>query len=169
MSCWYTRRELALRTAILYSGLVLAQAFSGLIAAGVFSGMSGLAGIAGWKWLFVLEAALSAFFALTAYFILPNYPHSKSGSAMWSMTEDMRRIAVARIEADRVEVYNESTVWQGLRLALTDVKTYIFVSLSQQPSAHCSRSLDLHEYLHDIVVWLQQLLPNDGCWVQPGI
>ena len=25
MSCWYTRAELALRTAILYSGLVLAQ------------------------------------------------------------------------------------------------------------------------------------------------
>jgi hypothetical protein len=47
MSCWYTRRELALRTALLYSGLVLAQAFSGLIAAGVFSGMAGLAGIAG--------------------------------------------------------------------------------------------------------------------------
>ena len=127
MSCWYTRRELALRTALLYSGLVLAQAFSGLIAAGVFSGMSGAAGVAGWQWLFILEAALSAFFALTAFFILPNYPHSKNGSAMWSMTEDMRRIAVARIQADRVEQSSDSTVWQGLRLALTDIKTYIFV------------------------------------------
>jgi MFS family permease len=130
MSCWYTRRELALRTAILYSGLVLAQAFSGLIAAGVFSGMTGLAGIAGWKWLFILEAALSAVFALTAYFILPNYPHSKTGSAMWSMTEEMRKIAVVRIEADRVEKYSESTVWQGLRLALADVKTYIFIFMN---------------------------------------
>lgn len=128
MSCWYTRRELALRTALLYSGLVLAQAFSGLIAAGVFSGMSGAGGVAGWQWLFVLEAALSAFFALTAYFILPNYPHSQNGSAMWSMTEDMRRIAIARIQADRVEAPIDSTVWQGLRLALTDIKTYIFVS-----------------------------------------
>ncbi|KAF6836601.1 major facilitator superfamily transporter [Colletotrichum plurivorum] len=130
MSCWYTRRELALRTALLYSGLVLAQAFSGLIAAGVFSGMSGAAGIAGWKWLFVLEAALSAFFALTAFFILPNYPSSKNGGAMWSMTEEMRRIAVARIEADRVEQATESTVWHGLRLALTDVKTYIFIFMN---------------------------------------
>ncbi|PVH96126.1 MFS general substrate transporter [Periconia macrospinosa] len=130
MSCWYTRRELALRTALLYSGLVLAQAFSGLIAAGVFSGMSGLAGIQGWQWLFILEAALSAFFALTAYFILPNYPHSKSGSAMWSMTEDMRKIAIARIQADRVEQHTDSTVWQGLRLALTDIKTYIFIFMN---------------------------------------
>ena len=37
LSCWYTRRELALRTAILYSGVILATAFSGLIAAGVFA------------------------------------------------------------------------------------------------------------------------------------
>ncbi|GKT62384.1 LOW QUALITY PROTEIN: major facilitator superfamily transporter [Colletotrichum tofieldiae] len=139
MSCWYTRRELALRTALLYSGLVLAQAFSGLIAAGVFSGMSGAAGVAGWQWLFILEAALSAFFALTAYFILPNYPHSKTGGAMWSMTEDMRRIAVARIEADRVEQPTDSSVWQGLRLALTDMKTYIFAPLLLGPLAYVSQ------------------------------
>ncbi|KAH7398819.1 major facilitator superfamily domain-containing protein [Phaeosphaeria sp. MPI-PUGE-AT-0046c] len=130
MSCWYTRRELALRTAILYSGLVLAQAFSGLIAAGVFSGMTGLAAIEGWKWLFILEAALSAFFAFTAFWILPNYPHSKNGSAMWSMSEDMRRLAVARIQADRVEQSSDSTVWQGLRLALTDTKIYIFIFMN---------------------------------------
>lgn len=49
MSCWYTRRELALRTALLYSGLVLAQAFSGLIAAGVLSSMVGVAGLKGWQ------------------------------------------------------------------------------------------------------------------------
>jgi hypothetical protein len=78
-----------------------------------------------------LEAALSAFFAITAFWILPNYPHSKNGSAMWSMSEDMRRIAVARIQADRVEEATDSTVWQGLRLALTDVKTYIFVSRTE--------------------------------------
>jgi hypothetical protein len=39
ISGWYTRKELGLRTAFFYSGLVLATAFSGLIAAGVFSGL----------------------------------------------------------------------------------------------------------------------------------
>ncbi|KAK1967812.1 MFS general substrate transporter [Colletotrichum sublineola] len=53
-----------------------------------------------------------------------------TGGAMWSMTEDMRRIAVARIEADRVERPTDSTVWQGLRLALTDIKTYIFIFMN---------------------------------------
>lgn len=48
---------------------------------------------------------------------------------MWILTEEMRRIAVTRIQADRVEAHTESTVWQGLRLALTDVKTYVSILL----------------------------------------
>lgn len=50
LSSWYTRKELALRTAILYSGLIIAIAFSGLIAAGVFANLDGSLGIAGWRW-----------------------------------------------------------------------------------------------------------------------
>lgn len=130
MSCWYTRREFALRVALLYSGLVLAQAFSGLIAAGVFNGLDGPMGLAGWQWLFILEGAMSAFFALTAFFLLPNYPTSTSGGAMWYMTEDMRRVAHARILDDRVENATGSTVWQGLWLALKDIKLYGYLALN---------------------------------------
>lgn len=130
MSCWYTRREFALRVALLYSGLVLAQAFSGLIAAGVFAGLDGPMGLAGWKWLFIIEGATSGFFAITAYFVLPNYPHSTTGGAMRYMTEDMRKVAAARILDDRVEFSDKSTVWHGLRLAVTDVKLYCFLFLN---------------------------------------
>lgn len=130
MSCWYTRAELALRTALLYSGLVLAQAFSGLIAAGVFAGLDGSLGLKGWQWLFILEGAGSALFALTAFFVLPNYPHSTKGGAMWSMTEDMRKLAVARILDDRVETSSNSSVLYGLKLAVTDVKCYIFIFMN---------------------------------------
>lgn len=49
LSCWYTKSELGLRMAILYSGLVVATAFSGLVAAGVFSGLDQAMGIAGWR------------------------------------------------------------------------------------------------------------------------
>lgn len=47
LSSWYPRRQLALGTAILYSGLILATAFSGLIAAGIFEGLDGVRGITG--------------------------------------------------------------------------------------------------------------------------
>jgi MFS family permease len=49
LSCWYTRKELGLRMALMYTGLVVAIAFSGLIAAGVFSHLDGAMGLAGWR------------------------------------------------------------------------------------------------------------------------
>lgn len=50
LSCWYTRKELAFRTAVLYSGSLISGAFAGLIAAGITNGMDGKAGISAWRW-----------------------------------------------------------------------------------------------------------------------
>lgn len=86
LSCWYTRRELALRTTVLYSGLVLATAFSGLLAAGIFAGLSGVSGLAGWKWLFILEGAASLLAGSVAFVMLPDFPDSTTGSARWLLT-----------------------------------------------------------------------------------
>lgn len=136
MSCWYTRKEMAVRTAFLYTGLVLAMAFSGLIAAGVFAGLDGAKGLAGWQWLFIVLASVGTFFALMAMLLLPDYPASKTGSAMWSMSEDMRRIAAARILADRVSLPPANTsIWHGLRLAITDYKLWILVGVNISMSA----------------------------------
>ena len=129
MSCWYTRKELALRTSILYSGLLVAQCISGLLAAGIFAGMDRVAGLAGWQWLFIIEALMSTVCGIAAFFTLPDYPHSKTGSQRWSMDEDMRRLGEARIVADRVTgSVGSGGVFAGLKLALKDFKTYVFVS-----------------------------------------
>lgn len=129
LSCWYTRKELAMRTAVLYSGLVLATAFSGLIAAGVFAGLDGAKGIAGWKWLFIIEGCSSFLFGIGAVFVLPDFPESPSGSAKWLFTEEERLVAVERMKRDRVSNSEGSrSVWYGLKLACMDYKTWIFVS-----------------------------------------
>ena len=44
----YTRKELGLRTALLYSGSLISGAFSGLISAGITEGMDGLKGLGAW-------------------------------------------------------------------------------------------------------------------------
>jgi MFS family permease len=128
MNCWYTRKEIALRTAILYSGLVLAQAFSGILASGIFSGMSGVAGLYGWQWLFIIESLMSTVCGIAAFFTLPDYPHSKTGSARWVLNNDTRRLAEARIIADRVTgATGTGSLKHGLMLAVTDFKTWFFV------------------------------------------
>jgi MFS family permease len=45
LSIFYTRKEVATRIAILYTGNILATAFAGLIAAGIFHGMDGAGGL----------------------------------------------------------------------------------------------------------------------------
>ncbi|KAL9949252.1 hypothetical protein ACHAQF_000367 [Verticillium nonalfalfae] len=53
-SIFYTRKELATRISILDSENILATPFVGLIAAGVFEGLDDVAGLSGWRWLFIL-------------------------------------------------------------------------------------------------------------------
>lgn len=128
LSAWYTRKELALRTAVLYSGLVLATAFSGLIAAGIFSGLSEVRGLQGWQWLFILEGAGSVVAAMLAFILLPDFPESKTGSAQWVFSKDERELAQQRIALDRVSLPDaDRSVWHGLSLAVKDLHTWIFV------------------------------------------
>jgi MFS family permease len=138
LSCWYTKKELGLRTAILYSGLVLATAFSGLIAAGVFAGLGGAMGLPGWRWLFIIEGALSFAFGIGAVFVLPDFPESTTGSATWLLTPEERMVAIERMKRDRVSLVTEEgkrSVWYGLKLAVIDYRTWVFVS--QAHKNHC--------------------------------
>jgi len=136
LSSWYTRREIAVRIAIMSTGVSLANGLSGLIAAAVFSTLEGKLGVAGWQWLFIVLAVLGSFFAVIAFFLLPDYPHTKTGSAMWTMTEDMRKIAHVRILADRVsEVEIKTSIWHGLKLTVIDYKFWLLVGVNISISA----------------------------------
>ncbi|CZR52008.1 related to allantoate permease [Phialocephala subalpina] len=129
LSCWYTRKELGLRTAFLYSGLVLATAFSGLIAAGVFSELEEYLGHAGLRWLFIIEGVASFAFGIVAMFLLPDCPESSTGSTKWLLNKEERLVAMERMKRDRVSNTEEGkgSVWRGLKLACMDFKTWIFV------------------------------------------
>ncbi|KAK0381923.1 hypothetical protein CLIM01_00698 [Colletotrichum limetticola] len=131
MSCWYTRKEMALRCALLYTGQTLAFCTAGLIAAAVFGTLEGKYGLAGWQWLFIVLASTGAGLAMIALFILPDYPDSNTGSARWSMTEDMRKLAAARILADRVSTSEaKAGVWAGLKMSIFDYKMWLLVGMN---------------------------------------
>jgi hypothetical protein len=49
LSSWYTRRELATRTAVLYTGSLLSGGFGGLVGAGVQYGLDGAHGLKAWQ------------------------------------------------------------------------------------------------------------------------
>ena len=58
LSLFYTRKQLALRTGILYSGSQIGNAFGGLFALGCLQ-LDGAHGLEGWRWLFIIEGGLN--------------------------------------------------------------------------------------------------------------
>lgn len=128
LSSWYTRKELAFRTALLYSGSLISGAFSGLIAAGITNGLDGARGISAWRWLFIIEGAITVTIALMAFFILPNFPRTTT----W-LTEQQRQLAVWRLQEDvGVDDWVSSekqSFWEGFVLTFKDGKTYVLMLL----------------------------------------
>lgn len=61
ISSFYKRKEIGTRMGVLYSSNILSTAFQSLIAAPVFSELSGVNGLNGWKWLFIILGAISGF------------------------------------------------------------------------------------------------------------
>ena len=57
LSTWYTRYELQKRNAVFYLIGSMASAISGILAYGIMQ-MNGVAGLAGWRWIFIVRALL---------------------------------------------------------------------------------------------------------------
>ncbi|KAK9366115.1 major facilitator superfamily domain-containing protein [Lipomyces kononenkoae] len=123
LSSWYTRAELAHRFAFFYGGSQLGNMFGGLVAAGVLGNMSHALGIAGWRWLFIIEGSITVVISLLAAVILPDYP----SSTKW-LTEEEQAYAAWRLSADIGEVDDNYSmgVKDAAILALKDYKVYLF-------------------------------------------
>ncbi|ORX97617.1 major facilitator superfamily domain-containing protein [Clohesyomyces aquaticus] len=113
LSIFYTRKEVATRIAILYTGNILATAFAGLIAAGIFHGMDDVA------------SAVTFVIAVVGYFVLPDFPHNTK----W-LTPEERLLATNRMELDTVQNEGETSTWRGFKAATKDPMVWIFAFMA---------------------------------------
>lgn len=82
--------------------------------------MEGAGGLAGWRWLFIVEGAATAFVGAAVYFVLPSYP-----SKTKFFTEEQRRLAVWRTTQDangEPDEGGEKSLLKGAKLVLKDWK-----------------------------------------------
>ncbi|SPO07281.1 uncharacterized protein DNG_09975 [Cephalotrichum gorgonifer] len=77
MAFWYKPKELPQRVAVFYSVGQVSSALSGLLAYAI-SYMDGLGGLAGWRWLFLLEGLPAILLSIVALFGLPDYPETSA-------------------------------------------------------------------------------------------
>lgn len=132
ISKWYKRDEIGLRTAILYCGNIISNAFGNLLASGILSGMEGKLGHAAWRWLFYIEGSLTVFIAILAIFILPDFP----ATTKW-LSPLERQLAIQRMEEDvgvgDQDETEDGSPMGGLWLALKDWKIWwMSVALTAQ-------------------------------------
>ncbi|KII95716.1 hypothetical protein PLICRDRAFT_226861 [Plicaturopsis crispa FD-325 SS-3] len=135
LSRWYTKKELAFRSAILYGGLMISNAFGSLMAAGILGNMEGKQGIRAWRWLFYIEGVITIFIGFQAMWLLPDYPTN----TRW-ITPAERLLAQARLAEDAGEADEDvagESAFAGLRLALKDPKVLILSVMN------CSQLLGL--------------------------
>ncbi|KAJ5390443.1 major facilitator superfamily domain-containing protein [Penicillium cataractarum] len=101
LALFYTRKELARRTAIFYFGNYGATATGSLIAAGVLQ-MAGIQGLSGWQWLFLLEGTLTLLVFMIFAAFLPRSPtHTALMHGRWDFFSDRERFILrSRVVAD---------------------------------------------------------------------
>ena len=123
LSFFYKKNELATRTALLFSGSIISNAFSGLISAGILARMEGKAGLPAWKWLFIIEGAITVVVAGMAVFILPDMPNNSK-----FLTPEERDMAVNRLSLNAgtsLTPDDDCTATQGFIMAVKDVKVWV--------------------------------------------
>lgn len=91
---WYRRPDALRRYTYFFNSTTLAGAFGGLIAYGT-GYMQGMRGYGAWRWLFIIEGAVTCFVAVLAWFLISDFPEQ----ARW-LTEAERRWMKKRMEVE---------------------------------------------------------------------
>lgn len=102
LSTWYTRYEVGKRNSVFYLVGCVASAFAGILAYGLMQ-MAGLAGLNGWRWIFIIEGIMTVVLGIAGYWLLVDFPDSQRKN--WSFLGAREREWVcARVNADRGDV-----------------------------------------------------------------
>lgn len=84
---WYTPAELAKRMGFYHSCQAIGYMMSGALQAAIMRTMNGTHGLAGWRWLFIINAIITVVWGMMGFFMLPDYPNrtilAPSGSSAY--------------------------------------------------------------------------------------
>ncbi|KAF8161310.1 major facilitator superfamily domain-containing protein [Crassisporium funariophilum] len=95
ISTWYKRHEVHTRLAVFYLLSVTAGGLSPILAY-VFSLLGGKQGIAGWRWIFIIEGAITLALATVTWLFIPAFPDQNT-----FLTHEQTALVLKRIDEDR--------------------------------------------------------------------
>ncbi|KAL4901206.1 hypothetical protein BDW74DRAFT_182061 [Aspergillus multicolor] len=119
LSTFYQPKEQALRVSYLLVSAALSGAFGGLFAYAILK-MDGISGIAGWRWLFIIEGCGSIAVAALTFLLLPDDFESAR-----FLNEDDRKIMRTRAALNAQYNGKPDFDWAEVIKAFKDPKLYI--------------------------------------------
>ncbi|KAI0464144.1 hypothetical protein LJB42_001747 [Komagataella kurtzmanii] len=144
LSTWYKRSELGLRHTFYFYGNFTASAVSGLIAAGILKDLSGVGGLSGWQWIFLLEGVVGIGFSFVFFTFLPDsasHPAAFWNTRWFYFNERERRIMRDRVYVDdpaksvSTRKTNHRDVWKTVKKPIPWLHFLITVSSMQTTAA----------------------------------
>ncbi|GAB7325810.1 hypothetical protein MBLNU13_g09894t1 [Cladosporium sp. NU13] len=118
LTFFYTKKELALRIGYLFVSAALAGAFGGLLAYGI-GHMDGVAGLSGWRWIFIIEGIPTVVLGVICWFFLADDPDT----AYYLTPKEKEMVLVRRARQTGV---SETFEWKDVKKAVTDWRAYMF-------------------------------------------
>ncbi|CAG9981101.1 unnamed protein product [Clonostachys byssicola] len=127
ISKWYLPNETQTRIAILYTSAATGGAFSGLLAFAIAK-MDGMAGLEGWRWIFIIEGIFTVAVGVMCFFLLCDTPALSAG---WLEPEEIRYLELRQL-ARRVTSpgeYKEDDHfnWALFKDVFMDFKIYLLI------------------------------------------
>ncbi|KAF5525069.1 putative transporter SEO1 [Colletotrichum aenigma] len=74
---WYKKTEVARRVALFFISSPLGTMFAGYLQAAAYTNLSGVHGMAGWRWLFIVDGIITLGIAFFGFVIFPDVPSRK--------------------------------------------------------------------------------------------
>jgi MFS family permease len=124
LTIWYKRYEIQSRMAVFYAACSLSGAFGGLLAFAIEK-MDGIGGLAGWKWIFIIEGIFPALCAIPVWFYLPDTPETAD-----FLTPEEKEFIIVRLKEESGSNTDKIT-WQLTKDALLDWKIWAMMVIYQ--------------------------------------
>ncbi|KAL3496364.1 MFS general substrate transporter [Aspergillus germanicus] len=121
ITCWYTRFEVGKRLSSFWILSVLASGFAAILAY-VLTLLNGQQGIAGWRWIFIIEGAVTIGVCLIGRLIIIDFP-TKSGNFLKPVEQ---QFIIDRINQDRGDAEEDEVTLRKILSHLKDWKLYIW-------------------------------------------
>ncbi|KAH7394382.1 phthalate transporter-like protein [Pyrenochaeta sp. MPI-SDFR-AT-0127] len=127
LSTWYTRYDIGKRYSCFYILGSLASACAGILAYGLMQ-LKGREGLNGWRWIFIIEGALTVFLGIVGYWALVDFP-DKAHKSWKFLNEREAKFIINRVDQDRGDAKPEPWSLAKFFRGGADIKVWGFAMI----------------------------------------